>query len=440
MIALRLSRLASLPLVVAALSIPCCSAVRPARTTSVGDACSDDRPCSLGVCYEERCVVPSDRLCAATPDCDDGDPATREACKDGQCLYLPAESRAREEEASCAPMCGGRDCGSDGCGGSCGTCPEGRTCGLDSQCAPEEGGETTSAPTAPPGYGVTREGEDGPWVARPEEDAVAARLGEMVWLPAGQATRGRDDGPPAERPSHPVRFAQGYWIDRQPATAGAFAAFLRSRSGNDCGGTPCVDPLAPLAPLAWDATAGRPTVRQICQAAPGGESTTTCASHPVSEVTWHGAHTFCSANGKRLCSEAEWERAARGEGAGRVYPWGDDKPTAQRANCGEGLCGDGYARTAPVGRFPDGAAASGCFEMAGQVWEWVEDDWHASYDVDDRPDDGTAWRDEPRGHSRVLRGGSFESGTTDYLRTTRRFFAGPATSGATGVRCCAGAR
>ncbi len=243
----------------------------------------------------------------------------------------------------------------------------------------------------------------------------------MVYVPAGPFWMGSLDDRQAdfdERPFHrPVLSA--FWIDRTEVTNDMY---LRCIAAGACSPPPNL------------ASATRPSY--FADPAYG--------DYPVIFVSWQQASAYCAWAGRRLPSEAEWEKAARG-GDGRIYPWGWiaalKSPKGLRLNYCDSQCpydyrdaeaDDGYADTAPVGSFPAGASPYGALDMAGNVWEWVAD-WYDAQAYAAAPAEDPAGPETGVYH--VLRGGSWLDLFSE-VRAANRFWAEPSAQQAhVGFRC-----
>jgi len=199
----------------------------------------------------------------------------------------------------------------------------------------------------------------------------------MIAIPAGEFTMGSDVED--ERPPHTV-FVDGFEIDKLEVTNQEFERFVRE--------TGHVTDAEKAGDTSW---------RYYAKDKP---------QHPVVKVSWNDANAYCGWAGKRLPTEAEWEKAARGTDA-RSYPWGNQWDTA-RANAKEA----GHRGTTAVGSFPAGASPYGVLDMAGNVAEWTTD-WFKAYPGGDfySPYFGEKYR--------VIRGGGWFSDQS-LVRTTER--------------------
>ena len=181
---------------------------------------------------------------------------------------------------------------------------------------------------------------------------VTADPNPMVLIPAGKFIMGSDERMPDEGPQHTV-YLDSYYIDVYEVTNAQYKKFI-------------------------DATKRRSPSHFRNRTYPAGK-----ADHPVTEVTWYDADAYCGWAGKRLPTDQEWEKAARGTD-GRMFPWGDEFDTA-KANTPqrwEKLHQEGD--TMPVGSFPNGASPYGIYDMSGNVWEWTSS-WYKAYPGNKHP-------------------------------------------------------
>ncbi|HEX2697256.1 MAG TPA: SUMF1/EgtB/PvdO family nonheme iron enzyme [Anaerolineales bacterium] len=220
----------------------------------------------------------------------------------------------------------------------------------------------------------------------------------LIYIPAGEFTMGSNEsGIPKSQPEHRV-YLDAYWIDKTEVSNAMYLLCVADRK--------CTIPV-------------QETINPYIQ-------NPFYANYPVVYVRWHDARDYCAWAGRRLPTEAEWEKAARGTD-GRIYPWGNEPPNPSLANFDYNL---GVAM--PVDRYPLGASPYGVLNMAGNVREWIKD-WYSSTYYSDSPSENPPGPDT--GHHRSLRGGSFMDDERE-IRIFNRFDHSPTSTGIDrGFRC-----
>ncbi|HWH01864.1 MAG TPA: ergothioneine biosynthesis protein EgtB [Pilimelia sp.] len=209
-----------------------------------------------------------------------------------------------------------------------------------------------------------------PVLSAPPPPAARVRATGEVLVPGGPFTMGTGTDPWAldnERPAHRVDVP-AFWIDAAPVTNARYAEFIAA-GGYD-------EPR-------WWSPAGWAHRTRTGLGAPAhwrrdgdgwaytrfGRTAPVAPDEPVVHVCFHEAQAYAAWAGRRLPTEAEWEKAARWDpatGRSRRYPWGDEPPTAAHANLGQR-----HLSPAPVGAYPRGASPLGVHQLLGDVWEWT---------------------------------------------------------------------
>jgi formylglycine-generating enzyme required for sulfatase activity len=275
----------------------------------------------------------------------------------------------------------------------------------------------------------------GPAAINPSDGA------EMVFVPAGEFLRGLsedhiarirslcpDCDPYGWSDQVPQRriYLDGFWIGRTEVTNAQFARFVANTGYMTIAEqkqasyvfSPSLDDFPYVEGADWRHPSG-----------PGADIVGK-EGVPVTQVSWDDAAAYCEWAGGRLPTEAEWEKAARGED-GRLFPWGDEPPDASRLNFN--LYFDGPQQ---AGAYPQDASPYGALDMSGSLWEWVQDFYSESYYAT-APDRNPAGPAQGEGHS--LRGGSWGSQSQKFMHlvlTTSRLWNKPfIRSDVLGFRC-----
>lgn len=263
----------------------------------------------------------------------------------------------------------------------------------------------------------------------------------MVYVPAGEFVMGASasdpEAQPDEHPQHKV-YLEAFWIDATEVTNAQFARFVQATGYQTEGERAGTGRFFETITRKWRESS------RVNWRHPHGlfSSLKGLEAHPVVHISWNDAQAYCAWAGKRLPTEAEWEKAARGTD-GRLYPWGNSRPAGELLNFADRrlpvpwadqAVDDGYRFTAPVGSYPAGASPYGALDMAGNVWEWVADWYDEAYYAGSPASDPPG---PPSGTSHVLRGGSWYDDAGGVRSTDRAAwpYLPNVTSAVVGFRC-----
>lgn len=363
---------------------------------SCGIDCNAMPNVAVGVCFEGGCAVGQ---CAEGASDVDGlpsngceTPVTTSCVGTVDCAGICNGAGVRDCLGVCGglaqPQCDGRECGPDGCGGTCAPgCPLGDSCTQEGLCCAPNCVGRVCGDDGCGGVCGTEECSEGLFC---NEARGVCLTTEVEWLSVtgGTFIMGQDGLDPGYGPPHVVTVPD-YQMTRAEITANQYAQCV------DAGGCEGSEP---------DANSGN-------YGKVGFEH------HPVNAIQWEQARAYCAWIGGRLPTEAEWEYAARNGSAQTTFPWGEGL-SCDYAVMAIGLAptsrsGCGMLGTWQVCSKPRGLSSHGFCDLSGNVAEWTEDDW-SRYDVDgdgviDTPIDGSANVFEPRSASRTVRGGHYGS-------------------------------
>ena len=278
-------------------------------------------------------------------------------------------------------------------------------------------------------------------VASAKVEGMAEIEGGLFWMGHGtqvqspkskvQSLSSQDFAFDNEKPAHQV-FLQDYALDRVPVSNGDFLEFICEGGYQNfrwwfSEGWEVVNRDEWRAPLYWERHDDHWMIRDFAGLHPVEGK----ANEPVCHVSFYEASAFAKWAGKRLPTEAEWEKAASFNPQTRErgsFPWGDEPPYESKANLFE----NGIWAPAPLGAFPAGQNAYGCQQMIGDVWEWTTSDYVPYPGFKSEFDE---YNDKWFVNQKVLRGGSFATPQVHIRSTYRNFFHAHERWMTSGFRC-----
>jgi eukaryotic-like serine/threonine-protein kinase len=314
----------------------------------------------------------------------------------------------------------------------------GGTSTVSSQATGETSPTATLVPTHTATFPQSPTATVSPFPTTPPVYTVVTRIAEkdgmeMVFVPAGAFEMGSSEGNRREQPVRQV-YLDAYWIDKVEVTIAMFQKFVNETGWQTDAEKKGWSWAYQSFEKDYEANSGA-----TWRTPHPGFRISGLQNHPVVHVSWFDAQAYCEWAGRKLPTDAEWEKAARGAD-GRTYPWGNQDPDGHLANfadvsldhfLSDKNVDDGYQFTAPVGSYPAGASPYGALDMAGNVSEWVHD-WYCF----SCPNDSLVNPVGPdSGDERLMRGGGWSSGIIP-MRSWRRLSSYPDSSaGWDGFRC-----
>jgi formylglycine-generating enzyme required for sulfatase activity len=358
-----------------------------------GSGCSDGDQCTL----QDTCAGGK---CAGKSGCDDGNSCTKDTCNPkAGCAHLVTDGAPCDDGDTCTLS---DTCNKDLCiAKSTKKCEDGNPCTVDS-CTSGKG-----CVAKPGNAGAECGGGSAPLACIAGKCTSFKIVAGTKWVKAKVFKMGcnaQSDGQCSANEKPAVTVAQsGFFVDKTEVTAQQYKFCVLSAKCTDAKSTGA------------DATYNKAAKQE----------------HPINYVTWQQASGYCATKNGRLCTEAEWELAARGA-LSLVYPWGNSAPNCKLAVFSG--CGTGPVKADSVAA---GASPWGVVHMAGNVREWVSDWYDGNWYSKKKKAQPVSDPKGPKfGNTKVVRGGYFASGATQ-IRASARGFVGPKiSSGSIGFRCC----